>query len=217
VEGIHQDGVADDVNTYETLRAEDYGQVAGRIVIGPLSGKGGTNNRLEAMAISTDPDEVRAITKAAKAFGARNGRDLGDNDTERIVGEVRGIEIVPSISVEAIRRVDSEPLSEISIADGDKIITVAVDLREDAIEHAVQAISKAVGFEGKVKDWRGKALTEGEDAGAGAYMEVVHNGHIITAYAEGTSVDKASINAYVAAIDMIRRIQARTGKDNHDN
>ena len=207
--GVHQDGVLDDKETYECLHAPDYGQAAAEIVVGSLSGKAGVRDRLRATGFKPDYDELRATTVLAKDFSTKQGRDLADNDIERIMAEARGEGIEDSVAVENIQEVEDSPLSEISLSDRGETIKIQVDLRKDAIHRAVKGMNEALGFDGKVRDWHGDALSGGSDAGADAFIDVIGGSHSIKAYAEGDSVVNATINAYVAAISLIRRIESR--------
>ncbi len=208
--GVHQDGVIDDVRTYECLVAEDYGQTAGEVVLGSLSGKAGVRSRLRAIGFNPDYDEVRAITVHAKELATSIGRDLDDTDIEQIMADSTGEEITDSVFVEDIRDIPDSVMSEIVLNLGeDGKDLPSVDLRANAIERAVTAINKTLGFDGHIRDLHANALSAGEDAEAGSYVDVVSGDISVKAYAEGESVDKASIKAYVAAISLVKRTEER--------
>ncbi len=208
--GIHQDGVIDDPNTYECLRAEDYGQIAGEISIGDQSGKAGVGSRLEALSIKADTNQLRVMTVAIKQRAAIVGRDLMDNEIEVIAAGILGEKIVDEIK-----------LADWSINGGPKGTTARVRIIDKDVEKfgesngtggidaLIKATNLAMEFKGDIGDFHADSIRPGSDGSASGKVKVIQNGHNFSIYVESHSVDATGINGYMTAINMIRRNDER--------
>lgn len=62
---------------------------------------------------------------------------------------------------------------------------------------------------GNYEDWKAHSLEEDAATAGRVSLTVKQNGHHISSVAESTDIDRSSVQAYVAAINVIRRIEAR--------
>lgn len=218
VEGIHQHDVVGNPRSFEAMDAEDYGQEAGQIVLGPLSGRAGVGKRLENIALPLQGDQLNEVTVRVKELATEQGRNLADNDLEDLVSDVVG-ELFFDPDTFRLDSVDcgekhGSAFAKVKVTrsgtvqEESKSIKKTVHLPgEGAIDAVVTAINQATGFEGGVAEWSGASQEPGKDAVGGIYVRVRQNGHSVLAYAEGSSVLQASANAYIAGVNTIERIQ----------
>lgn len=212
--GIHQHGVSQNVATYEHMPAGKYGQTAAEMVIAKLSGWRGVESRLKAIEIAVEPDVLKAISKLAKEASDQAGRQMADNDIEKLAAAETGDELFERYSVEDLDAQESGNVGSAKIVlvdnlTGERLQADARSPKEGAIDAIRMAVNLATGFEGDMADWEAKARESGSSAVGGIYVTVKLNGHSVQTYAEATSVNQASAAAYVEAVNMIERIKGR--------
>jgi 2-isopropylmalate synthase len=209
VEGIHQHDVVGNPRSFEAMDAADYGQEAGQIVLGPLSGRVGVGARLENIGIHLERDELNAVTARVKEVATEEGRNPEDNDIELLAAEVTGEEIIDYYQLESVDAGEKHGVAQAKVKvtnlDG-KSVKKAVHLTgEGAIDAMVTAMNQASDFEGGVARWMGVSREPGEDAVGGILVTVRQNGYSRRVYAEGNSVLQASAKAYMIGRNMIKR------------
>ncbi len=212
--GIHQHGVSQNVETYEHMRADRYGQTAAEMVIAKLSGWRGVESRLKSIGIEIAPENLKAISKKAKEMSDRLGRQMADNDIEKLAAAETGEALhdryrIDGVDAQELHNVGSARIQLTDTASGRKLEASANSPKEGAIDAVRIAINKAIGFDGDMEDWEAKAREPGSKARGGIYVLVKRNGDSVQAYDEATSVNQASAKAYLDAINMIERIKGR--------
>jgi 2-isopropylmalate synthase len=192
--GTHQAGVRRERSTYEYLQAEDYGQQGGEMVIAKLSGKAGFSERIIALGINLDSDQLQAASKAAKDFGATHKRELTDIDIEKIVQEdILGVKLKDRFVVEEIdihaqtKRnaatgdYEEEDAASITIRDTSLNRTVTQDIGRNIergtapsgpINAAVIAVNDALGIRGDITAWNAGSKERGSYATGGISLGV---------------------------------------------
>ena len=84
-----------------------------------------------------------------------------------------------------------------------------MDTSRGLIGGQISAINLALKFDGDYEAWEARAI-DGTSRGEGeAVVRVKQNGHHVSAVDKGYSVDAASVDAYLAAVNLIRRIEKR--------
>jgi 2-isopropylmalate synthase len=214
VEGIHQHDVVGNPRSFEAVDAADYGQEAGQIVLGPLSGRAGVGARLENIGIQLEDDELNAVTTRVKEVATEEGRNLEDNDIERLAAEVRGKEIFDQYRLESVDAGERHGVAQAKVKvrdlDGKKHQKAVRLPGKGAIDAMVTAINQATDFEGGVADWKGASREPGEDAVGGILVKVRRqNGYSVRVYAADNSVLQASAKAYTIGRNMISRREAK--------
>lgn len=213
--GIHQHKVKQNRRTYEHMDGERYGQIPAEMVLGKLSGWRGTESRLKDIGIVINPNNpddretLKTISKRSKARSDEMGRHMADNDIEELAAEVRGETITDGVQ---LRDIDPQgDTVKVWLIDGEgELIGKAKHWSDKGnIDAARWAVNKITGFDGDIVEWGGKSKSRGSAAVAGIYVTVAQNGSQVEAYAESHDVEIASIKAYIKAINLIQRAQAR--------
>ncbi len=83
------------------------------------------------------------------------------------------------------------------------------------VDAARIAIGKILDFSGDIEDAKPFALHSGSDSEAGAIVKVAYKGVTVTAYSEGTSLNNATIHAYIKAVNLIKRAEWRHQREIH--
>jgi 2-isopropylmalate synthase len=215
-EGIHQHDIVGNPRSFESMEATAYGQEAGQIVLGPLSGRAGVRKRLENIGIELETDDLNAVTARVKELATEESRNLEDNDIERLAAEVTGETIVDHYQLDSVDAGEKHGVAHAKVKvtnlDG-KNVKKSVRLPgEGAIDAMVTAMNQATDFEGGVANWKGASLWPGEDAVGGITVIVKQNGYSVRVYDADSSVLQASAKAYMIGRNMIKR---REAEDRH--
>ena len=194
--------------------------------------------RLEFMGLAVDGDQLENITVAANTLARQQKRPVADTEIEQLLAAEAGYPdaIVDRITPKEIRLVSDEleddrnknmhsAAIEVDI-DGLQVASIKLS-RDGAITAGVKAVNEILdlvsnqdilpidnGFKfvsGYIDKWQGISLTKAADSAlaAGILVTVVCNGREVTAYAEDTSVDDASVKAYMRAVNLVHRIELR--------
>ncbi len=215
--GIHQKGMEENPETYEWISADEVGRQANETEIGDLSGGAGIRTKIKSMSIQPQSKEtVASLISRAKEVVAARGEGVGDNEIEAwVLGEVEDEfkYIHADLSSRETGNGKTEDFAEITMESDGVQITQSAGSNSGVIDAAKEAIAKITGFSGDIEDLKPFALHAGSDSEAGALITVRQNGYQVDAYGEGNSIDRASVHAYVKAINLIRRIEQRRSVD----
>src|SRR5690349_21871727 len=90
--GIHQDGVLKARDTYEIMTAADVGWSTNKIVLGKLSGRNASRQRLKELGIDLDSED--AYNKAFQRFKdlADKKAEIFDEDLQALVSQAAGMQ-----------------------------------------------------------------------------------------------------------------------------
>lgn len=215
--GIHQKGMEENPETYEWITAGEVGRQANETEIGDLSGGAGIRTKIKSMGIEPQGKEiVGSLIARAKELVATRREGIGDNEIEAwILGEIEEeFKYVHAdlSSIEAAKD-KTEDFAEITLEISGEEITRNARSTNGVIDAAKGAIAKITGFSGDIEHLRPFELQSGSDAEAGALITVRQNGYQVTTYGEGNSIDRASVDAYIKAINLIQRIEQRKNVD----
>ncbi|HEX5456346.1 MAG TPA: 2-isopropylmalate synthase [Candidatus Saccharimonadales bacterium] len=215
--GIHQKGMEENTETYEWIEAQRVGRQANETEIGDLSGGAGVRTKLKHMGIQPQSKEtVGSLIARAKELIATRGHGIGDNEIETwVLGEVEDEYkyVHADLSSKEGAKGRTEDSAEITLEIDGEELTESATTDSGVIDASKEAIAKITGFSGDIEDLKPFALHSGSDSEAGALITVRQNGYQVIAYAEGNSIDRASVQAYVKAINLIRRIEQRKKVD----
>ncbi|UQZ89325.1 2-isopropylmalate synthase [Deltaproteobacteria bacterium Smac51] len=202
--GIHQHGVLAHRETYEIMRAEDVGSVPAVMVLGKHSGRHAFRDRLETLGYQLDNEQV------AKAFDifkklCDEKKDVTDGDIEAIIAD-QVLNVHPEHSFE---------LKEYAIGVGAGLATATVVISRDGqemrdaatgngpVDAAFSAIKRAINFSPLLENFSIRATSPRSDA-MGETVVVLKHGEV-TAQGRGVETDivKASIQAYINAVNRL--------------
>ena len=207
--GIHTHGVLEKSDTFEPgiMTPEMVGHKR-RIVIGKHAGKHAVKKSLEDMGIETSEEQLDEILAQIKDI-ANKGKRICDADLRAVASSVLG----RNLGSEAI------VLKEFSVMTGNLMTPTAVVRArigdEDAVasnygvgpvDAALRAVEEMIGGYTKVKvrDFSLEAITGGSDALAEVTITVEDGeGHVSSAQSASTDISTASVDALIAAINLL--------------
>ena len=201
--GIHQHGVLSHPLTYEIINPEDVGFPMSRIVLGKHSGRHALRKKLEEMGVRFTEEDLDRIFEKFKALADKK-KEVYDEDIEALIYE------------DFFKTGEEEPVRVIhfQVQSGDAIVptaTVKLEYKGEErtatstgngpVDATIKAIIKALDIKPRLLDYSIKALTPDTEAMAEARV-VLELGEV-KASGRGTDTDviKASVDAFVDALN----------------
>ncbi|MDR0550283.1 MAG: 2-isopropylmalate synthase [Deltaproteobacteria bacterium] len=211
--GIHQHGVMAKRETYEIMRAEDVGCTPAVMVLGKHSGRHAFRARVESLGYNLD--EVQ-LTKAFEIFKrlCDEKKETTDADIETIIAD-EIFAVTPEFHYE---------LKDYTVHVGSGLAAAAVSLilnnqeLKDAatgngpVDAAYLAIKRIIKIEPKVESYRVVAATDRSDALGEAQVVLSYKGLQAQGRGASTDVIKASVKAYVNAVNRLYSVAAARGE-----
>ncbi|MDR0354705.1 MAG: 2-isopropylmalate synthase [Deltaproteobacteria bacterium] len=207
--GVHQHGVLANRETYEIMRAEDVGSTPAVMVLGKHSGRHAFKDRLEFLGYNLDDDQ---LTKAFESF-----KRLCDEKKEATDGDIEAIiaDEIFSITPEA-----HYELKDYTVFVGAGMTTATIVLTRDGLEikdaatgngpvdAAYSAIKRIIGLAPKLESFKIAATSERSNAMGEAMVVLKINGLKAQGNGASTDVIKASVRAYVNAVNRLYSVAA---------
>ncbi len=208
--GIHQHGVLSDRATYEIIDASTVGQEAAQIVLGKHSGRHAFADTLEKMGIHVQGDALNAAFVRFKELADKKV-EITEADLEAIVAEELGAGIVHRFGIHEIELhggTAARPSARVVLTHNDGKVE-ASGSGDGMIDAAIEAISKASGISGTLRNFQVSSVTGGSDALGAVTVTVDADNRRVTGRGVATDVVEASARAYLNAVNKIVRLQAR--------
>ena len=203
--GIHQHGVLTNRETYEIMKAEDVGSVPAVMVLGKHSGRHAFRDRLETLGYQLDEEQIGRSFDFFKRL-CDEKKEVSDGDIEAIISD-HILAVTPEHRYE---------LLEYAVGVGAGLSTATVVIRRDQqeelrdaatgngpIDSAYSAIKRAIDFYPNLENFSIRATSPRSDALGETVVELSHGG--ISAQGRGAATDivKASILAYINAVNRL--------------
>lgn len=208
--GIHQHGMMEHRGTYEIMNPEDIGADKSTMILGKLSGRHAYCERLETLGYALDSKGQDATFKRFKEI-AEKKIAVTDSDIRAIVNEyldgIEGKYWIDTFQIQSGNHMKAMAL--VSLRDGDLVFTESAPGEGpiDAAFNAINRIAKATDVH--LESYTLKAVTEGADALGEVKVKITSDRGAFTGRGVSADVIKASIKAYVNAINKWSRA---TGK-----
>jgi 2-isopropylmalate synthase len=202
--GIHQDGMLKERRTYEIMRPEDVGWAQTELVLGKHSGRHALRQRIVHLGYHLSDEQLLKVFEAFKGLADRK-KVVYDADIEALAeAELHhgptlwtleaftcnaGTGTIPSAAV-CLWHQSGKLFKEAAVGDG-------------PIDAVFTAIEKITGCDVKLRDYRVRSVTVGEDAQGEARVEVEYQGRIQRGQAVSTDIVEASAQAFLEAINRL--------------
>lgn len=209
--GIHQDGVLKERSTYEIMVAESVGIMKNSLVLGKHSGRAAFKARLTEMGYILDDEHLEKAFVAFKDLADKK-KEIFDEDLEAIVlgklsdakkyyeldyvGFNSGSSLIATATLR-LKKDTGEILTDSSTGEG-------------PVDAAFKAVERISGYEGRLKNYKINAVTQGKDAQGEVTViaEFASSGIEVLGKGYSTDVLIASVEAYINALNnYISRIE----------
>jgi 2-isopropylmalate synthase len=208
--GIHQDGVLKHRNTYEIMNPHDVGLAQTELVLGKHSGRHALRQRVEELGYHLDEAQFQTLFEQFKALADRK-KTVYDADIEALAEALlnksstaalwtleafttnAGTGTIPTAAV-CLWRADGEIFKDAAMGDG-------------PIDAIFKCIERITGIDMKLRDYRVRSVTDGEDAQGEAQIECEYQGHIFRGRGVSTDIVEASAQAFLQVINRAAQKQ----------
>ena len=201
--GIHQDGIIKSRETYEIMKAEDIGLVSNSLVLGKHSGRNAFKKKLDELSISYESEDyVNDLFSRFKELADKK-HEIYDEDIIRLSNNV-------------VLTGDDIQLSHMSVVcDSEKKPRASIKLNikgeekeasaegDGAVDAAFNAIKCIIDPKVELKLYSVNNITSGTDAQGEVTVRVVKDELIVNGHGADTDIVKASVLAYLNAINKI--------------
>ncbi|MDR2141677.1 MAG: 2-isopropylmalate synthase [Deltaproteobacteria bacterium] len=207
--GIHQHGVMAKRETYEIMRAEDVGCEPAVMILGKHSGSHAFRARLESLGYNLDDQQLAKAFEIFKRL-CDEKKEASDGDIEAIVAD-QIFSVTPEFHYE---------LRDYTVHVGSGLAAAAVVLRlgdqelKDAatgngpVDAAYRAIKRLIKIDPKLESFKITATSERSDALGEAHVVLSCQGLKALGHGASTDVIKASVRAYVNAVNRLYSVAA---------
>ena len=216
--GIHQHGIINDRKTYEIIDPRDVGLDESTITLGKLSGRHAFAERAKALGYDLGEEAIRATFSRFKEIAEKKDA-LTDEDVRAIISEYldgrEGKFRISSFQIQSGNKMKSMAL--ITLSAGDEEFTEAApgDGPVDASFNAVNKIAAPFNGGGEVDllSYGITAVTEGADALGEAKVRIRSGEAVFTGRGVSTDIIKASIKAYLNAMNKLIAAAEQKGEE----
>src|SRR5690242_16806786 len=202
--GIHQDGMLKERSTYEIMNPEDVGLPQTALVLGKHSGRHALRQRVQDLGYHLNEDQLQKVFEGFKALADRK-KVIYDADVEALA-EAQ-MHTGPAVwTLEAVTCNAGSatiPSAAVCLWHQDGTIVRQASLGDGPVDAVFKAIEQITGIEVKLRDYRVRSVTVGEDAQGEAHIEAEYNGRVINGRAVSTDIIEASALAFLQVINRI--------------
>ncbi len=201
--GIHQDGIIKSRETYEIMKAEDIGLVSNSLVLGKHSGRNALKKKMEELNINYESeDSFNDLFSRFKELADKK-HEIYDEDIIQLSNNVQlSGDDIQLISMKVVCDSNKKPHAKIVLNMKTKELTSSAE-GDGAVDAAFNAINKLIDFNVDLKLYSVNNITSGTDAQGEVTVRVVKDKVIVNGHGADTDIVKASVLAYLNAINKI--------------
>jgi len=204
--GIHQHGMMEHRETYEIMAPEDIGADKSTMVLGKLSGRHAYSQRLSTLGYALDSAGIDATFNRFKEIAEKKAA-VTDSDIRAIVNEyldgLEGKYWIDTFQIQSGNHMKAMAL--VALRAGDRVFCESAP-GEGPIDAAFNTINRIANADDvHLESYDLKAVTEGADALGEVKVKITSDHGAFTGRGVSTDVIKASIKAYVNAINKWTR------------
>jgi 2-isopropylmalate synthase len=199
--GIHQDGVLKNKETYEIINPEEVGIGLNAIILTARSGRAALNHKLQMLGYVFSKEKLDEVYEKFLLYADKKKEEITDEDLLIIVGDKK--EEDKKITLEFLQVTSSSEAHPNAIVHlrikGELYEATAVG--NGPVDAGIKAIQKIVGNKYTIHSFNLHGITDGSDDLSKAFIEINDEHLKFRGFSSSTDVIKASINAYIDALN----------------
>jgi len=201
--GIHQDGIIKSRETYEIMKAEDIGLVSNSLVLGKHSGRNALKQKMEQLNIKYESEESFNDLFSRFKELADKKHEIYDEDIIQLSNNVQLIgDDIQLIAMSVICDSAKKPNAKIILNVKGKELASSAE-GDGAVDAAFNAINNIINLNVELKLYSVNNITSGTDAQGEVTVRVIKDELIVNGHGADTDIVKASVLAYLNAINKI--------------
>ena len=201
--GIHQDGIIKSRETYEIMRAEDIGLVSNSLVLGKHSGRNALKQKMEQLNLQYESEESFNDLFSRFKELADKKHEIYDEDIIQLSNNVQlSGDDIQLISMSVVCDSTKKPYAKITLDIKGEELTSSAE-GDGAVDAAFNAINNLIDLNIDLKLYSVNNITSGTDAQGEVTVRVLKGEVIVNGHGADTDIVKASVLAYLNAINKI--------------
>ena len=201
--GIHQDGIIKSRETYEIMRAEDIGLVSNSLVLGKHSGRNALKQKMEQLNLEYESEESFNDLFSRFKELADKKHEIYDEDIIQLSNNVQlSGDDIQLISMSVVCDSSKKPYAKITLDIKGEELTSSAE-GDGAVDAAFNAINNLIDLNIDLKLYSINNITSGTDAQGEVTVRVLKGEVIVNGHGADTDIVKASVLAYLNAINKI--------------
>ena len=201
--GIHQDGIIKSRETYEIMRAEDIGLVSNSLVLGKHSGRNALKQKMEQLNLQYESEESFNDLFSRFKELADKKHEIYDEDIIQLSNNVQlSGDDIQLISMSVVCDSSKKPYAKITLDIKGEELTSSAE-GDGAVDAAFNAINNLIDLNIDLKLYSVNNITSGTDAQGEVTVRVLKGEAIVNGHGADTDIVKASVLAYLNAINKI--------------
>ena len=210
--GIHQDGIIKSRETYEIMRAEDIGLVSNSLVLGKHSGRNALKQKIEQLNLQYESEESFNDLFSRFKELADKKHEIYDEDIVQLSNNVQlSGDDIQLISMSVVCDSSKKSYEKITLDIKGKELTSSAE-GDGAVDAAFNAINNLIDLNIDLKLYSVNNITSGTDAQGEVTVRVLKGEVIVNGHGADTDIVKASVLAYLNAINKIYHNPNRESK-----
>ena len=201
--GIHQDGIIKSRETYEIMRAEDIGLVSNSLVLGKHSGRNALKQKMDQLNLQYESEESFNDLFSRFKELADKKHEIYDEDIIQLSNNVQlSGDDIQLISMSVVCDSTKKPYAKITLDIKGEELTSSAE-GDGAVDAAFNAINNLIDLNIDLKLYSVNNITSGTDAQGEVTVRVLKGEVIVNGHGADTDIVKASVLAYLNAINKI--------------
>ena len=201
--GIHQDGIIKSRETYEIMRAEDIGLLSNSLVLGKHSGRNALKQKMDQLNLQYESEESFNDLFSRFKELADKKHEIYDEDIIQLSNNVQlSGDDIQLISMTVVCDSSKKPHAKITLDIKGKELTSSAE-GDGAVDAAFNAINNLIDLNIDLKLYSVNNITSGTDAQGEVTVRVLKGEVIVNGHGADTDIVKASVLAYLNAINKI--------------
>ncbi len=201
--GIHQDGIIKSRETYEIMRAEDVGLVSNSLVLGKHSGRNALKQKMEQLNLKYESEESFNDLFSRFKELADKKHEIYDEDIIQLSNNVQlSGDDIQLISMSVVCDSSKKPYAKVTLDIKGKELDSSAE-GDGAVDAAFNAINNLIDLNIDLKLYSVNNITSGTDAQGEVTVRVLKGEVIVNGHGADTDIVKASVLAYLNAINKI--------------
>ena len=201
--GIHQDGIIKSRETYEIMRAEDIGLVSNSLVLGKHSGRNALKQKMDQLNLQYESEESFNDLFSRFKELADKKHEIYDEDIIQLSNNVQlSGDDIQLISMTVVCDSSKKPYAKITLDIKGEELTSSAE-GDGAVDAAFNAINNLIELNIDLKLYSVNNITSGTDAQGEVTVRVLKGEVIVNGHGADTDIVKASVLAYLNAINKI--------------
>ncbi len=218
--GIHQDGMLKNRETYEIMSPQTIGLVKNdTLVLGKHSGRAAFRDKLAKLGFTLEDEALNSSFERFKILADKK-KEIYDDDLRALVTNemTKATQIYELISLQLMDFSEGTPSSVVKIRKDDQVL-VEASIGEGTIDAIFKTIDRISGFNGRLKDYKVKSVSQGKDALASVTVKVEFNDREPAIIGHGLHIDTmlSSARAYIGALNSYLSMEGMLKKRHSDS